>query len=1496
MSQSPVRYQVILKYISSLEQFIREYDDMISLATAQHQTICSQIENDHRNQMKNIETEHKKNTSVVQSNATKLIKEAETINCSVEKMDANLLQVDKYYHKFTESRTDKFRTAAIAKYGIGTSDYVATLQRMKEDYYNISRKYAEEMLPAILNGLNYLFSKARKKDYEELVMLKFGVAVYLQEVREIVPSVADETVSAILEETNKKRLDENTHYSEAIYQAKEKNSSIMGAIFETLQAELDTSFHDEIILQMFETTEEFMSELGTIQTDLDFDRLYFYFQWIRFPIRIQSPFLRKAVMDKFKPLLVNDEILFPCAVYFEEYLPIFLHDKMLGTLACQHFVYSMMYTMMSLIPVGKLEFNILDERNHGNSISPFFGTKKVLPSLFDNDLCVSHDQIAQKISKLNQYVEYTVQNTLGTHYESIFDYIRASGNDLPKFHLLICFDFPNGLDEKTLSNLNNIIVHGARCGIVTILIGDDKTDQTRHQVEYITKILEYCDQFGAGMTIASYPTMQLGMPNQAEFDAFTARYLLSFERIQNRGIAFISLVSKLLSVNEESGMNQLVQEIQTKFNFLKSIGNVPDEGIPFPDELVIGVIHYPQNVFEGTYVERMFSQAFRCTEGTLTLPFSLDLFEHGNIIIEGHEKDLSDIHAFVRNLIWCFISSMPVTKANVSIIDIKRHGSDLGSLMELIDKLPALFDNEIYTGTDQIYSKLSSINATIDERIRKKLKGIYENILQYNKATPTRSETCQLLVIYDFPSGFEIRSIKLLESILENGPRCGIYTAICYDSSIKISSYDSGTEKIEMLKSFCQVISSNAGVFSLQPFNLSIEGGKSVDTTKQEQFILNYATLAQKINSRGISIDDVLDSTLFQRDSASKIELPIGIGDGGKIVNIEMGGNGSSHHLLIGGGTGGGKSTLMHTIIMSTMLHYRPEDINLYLLDFKGGIEFKIYDTYRLPHIRLLAVDAMQEFGLSILEHIIVELNERSELCKKTIPQSNGLTSYRANKTNDMPDMPRILLIMDEFQILYNDATNRRVANRCAQLTKRIVTEGRAYGIHLIMATQSMNILRNLPIESGTIEQMRIRIGLKCGEGDASYLFSQNNAKDALKRMVGPIGTAVMNHNYTEEENIGLRVAYCSKECQVSLLEKIQDSFRNVSYDCQTFEGSAKIYLLDHLRENGLYITDEIQCTIHMGIKIEVAPPFILRIDRKSKHNLMICGANDEMTDNIVKNYLISAMLNRNSTIYCLDGEVLIGEPDADSFYKTLRNGSRRLHLAESYSDLISILLEIQEISTVRKKKRSMEPIFVLIKHMQYLELIQQMLRGESVSASEYLDNINKSDDIGFVEPDTEEIVDVESIDTDEDEDIPEALQALMGLQNTLIRHNKITVSASEQKRSQNTDVNVSRILIDLIVSGSNVGIYFVVTASDLQTLRENMRGYENTFNKFPEIIVHSMSDEDASFLISDIQVSSMPDNVAYFYDGVKNKFQFKPYVAPSVEELQQFMNGCDIS
>src|SRR3974390_3848712 len=118
-------------------------------------------------------------------------------------------------------------------------------------------------------------------------------------------------------------------------------------------------------------------------------------------------------------------------------------------------------------------------------------------------------------------------------------------------------------------------------------------------------------------------------------------------------------------------------------------------------------------------------------------------------------------------------------------------------------------------------------------------------------------------------------------------------------------------------------------------------------------------------------------------------------------------GQGTSQHVLIAGKTGSGKSTLLHVLISQLAMYYSPSEVELYLIDFKKGVEFKAYAALSLPHARVIAVESEREFGLSVLQRLDVELKNRGECFRKS--GVNDLNSYREDhaRDNGQPAMPR---------------------------------------------------------------------------------------------------------------------------------------------------------------------------------------------------------------------------------------------------------------------------------------------------------------------------------------------------------------------------------------------------------------------------------------------------------------------------------------------------------
>ena len=78
----------------------------------------------------------------------------------------------------------------------------------------------------------------------------------------------------------------------------------------------------------------------------------------------------------------------------------------------------------------------------------------------------------------------------------------------------------------------------------------------------------------------------------------------------------------------------------------------------------------------------------------------------------------------------------------------------------------------------------------ITDCIQNKLGSRYSTLMEYNRKNPAGSEPVRLLMINDFPSGFDSRNVELLQNILKNGSKCGIYVLLHYNRDIPFPHYE----------------------------------------------------------------------------------------------------------------------------------------------------------------------------------------------------------------------------------------------------------------------------------------------------------------------------------------------------------------------------------------------------------------------------------------------------------------------------------------------------------------------------------------------------------------------------------------------------------------------------------------------------------------------------------------------------------------------------------
>ena len=90
------------------------------------------------------------------------------------------------------------------------------------------------------------------------------------------------------------------------------------------------------------------------------------------------------------------------------------------------------------------------------------------------------------------------------------------------------------------------------------------------------------------------------------------------------------------------------------------------------------------------------------------------------------------------------------------------------------------------------------------------------------------------------------------------------------------------------------------------------------------------------------------------------------------------------------------------------------------------------------------------EYGVTVLRHLADELEKRARIFKTA--GVRDFAEYR--NLGRREQLPRVLLIIDEFQVLFSD--RRQVAEASEQLLSQLLKQGRSFGIHILLATQTL--------------------------------------------------------------------------------------------------------------------------------------------------------------------------------------------------------------------------------------------------------------------------------------------------------------------------------------------------------------------------------------------------------------------------------------------------------
>jgi S-DNA-T family DNA segregation ATPase FtsK/SpoIIIE len=182
------------------------------------------------------------------------------------------------------------------------------------------------------------------------------------------------------------------------------------------------------------------------------------------------------------------------------------------------------------------------------------------------------------------------------------------------------------------------------------------------------------------------------------------------------------------------------------------------------------------------------------------------------------------------------------------------------------------------------------------------------------------------------------------------------------------------------------------------------------------------------------------------------LDVPLGA-DARGVVSVDLAGQGP--HTMLAGATGAGKSILLQTLVTSLLLANRPDELSLVLVDFKGGSAFLPFE--HCPHvvalIRSTEDDPAKAFdeaaAARVLASIRAEVRRREAILARFEGEIDVYWAERERRP-DLPPLPRLVMIFDEF------ARAIEVSPDFPKELVNVAGKGRSLGMHLVLATQSM--------------------------------------------------------------------------------------------------------------------------------------------------------------------------------------------------------------------------------------------------------------------------------------------------------------------------------------------------------------------------------------------------------------------------------------------------------
>lgn len=552
------------------------------------------------------------------------------------------------------------------------------------------------------------------------------------------------------------------------------------------------------------------------------------------------------------------------------------------------------------------------------------------------------------------------------------------------------------------------------------------------------------------------------------------------------------------------------------------------------DNMAIGSI--PLDIFTAGVGEEVFEDWTRVDFSggrALAIPLTYDMAKGQVFLVEFEPVNEAFVIAGLQNVLYNFLLHRDSDVKQILMVDsVRNNDTALGALAEICE-LSTSPVSRVPRDPAQIRQVVGSLLETLKEEERHR-KNSYED----------RETADRLVVFHNFPVGYDSEQIRWIQELCVSARHYGIVIFVTFNKAAEVNKMV--REAINMITGYATCIYSDKNRFYVEGITEKptefVWFAAPPSLTEEEIKFFRINDGAKVLNNRYEHNVEISSAPQYLKGKRSLDYIPYGLDEDGMLQTLDF--EDANFAYYICGASRSGKSTLLHTIISGILATTHPDDVEIWLVDFKKT-EFSRYIEHLPPHIRYIVLDESPELVYDIINRLTEILRKRQNLFMGKWEKLSQVPSSKY--------MPEIFVVIDEFSKMSQVLSDSVLGSGGDYTIKlqNLLTAGAAFGFKFIFSSQDFSEgTRGLTATAKKQIQQRIAMYSKV-KGEIKETLGLAAASDSDVRMMENLK---VHHTLMKipEDNEGnhLKLAkplfFAEKEIEFDFIDKINKAVHPV--------------------------------------------------------------------------------------------------------------------------------------------------------------------------------------------------------------------------------------------------------------------------------------------------------------------------------------------------------------